>query len=329
MRLRLTAVLGGIVIAAVAAAPSQAAATGGVGIRLVGTASDVRDQLGRSYVVDRLAPGAVLRRQIEIRNGTDSPVDVTAYAAGANLQQGRFGFAPGHTPDELSSWTSVSRPVVQLPPGARALETVTIRVPSVASMGERYAVVWAEVSAPRSVMGSMTFVNRVGIRMYVSVGPGGLAPGSFTIGRLTAARSATGAPVVVADVRNDGKRPLELAGTLTLSDGPGELRAGPFPARPGTMLAPNASATVAVVLDRRLPRGPWRARLSLGSGFVRRSAEATVTFPRIVANGRHHGSGRVVLVGILLALLAGAASITQRVRRRRGRPTSGEAVAAR
>ena len=72
-------------------------------------------------------------------------------------------------------------------------------------------------------------MNRVGIRMYVSVGPGGAQASNFTIGTLTAERSASGDPLIVAKVYNGGRRTLSIRGDLTLSMGPGGLRAGPFP----------------------------------------------------------------------------------------------------
>ena len=52
-----------------------------------------------------------------------------------------------------------------------------IDVPVDASAGERYAVVWAEVSAPASAAGGVTLVNRVGVRVYLSVAPGGAVAG--------------------------------------------------------------------------------------------------------------------------------------------------------
>ncbi len=56
---------------------------------------------------------------------------------------------------------------VLLPAGTTAFETVTISVPKDASSGRRYAVLWAEVAAPAA--NGVTLVNRVGIRIYLSV----------------------------------------------------------------------------------------------------------------------------------------------------------------
>jgi hypothetical protein len=283
---------------AVAATPKPPAGSGGIGVRLVVPAALRNDPHANSWIVERVAPGTTVRRRVEIINSTRSTEDVAVYPAAANLGRGKFGFAPGYSRNELSGWTSVSREVLRLSPGSSAFATVTIHVPKRASSGARYAVVWASVSAPGA--GGITLVNRVGIRLYVTVGLGGAPSSNFVIGRLEAKRSETGEPLVVAQIRNSGQRALDISGTLTLSNGPGGLSAGPFPVRLGTALAPNDSEPTTVRLDKQLPRGPWRAHLQLRSGLVQRAAVATITFPRVAPAG----SGHVILVGILLGFVS-------------------------
>ncbi len=277
-------VLAGILIpasVAPAAEPNQPPrGIGSIGIRLVAEpAASFNDPLGRTYIVDRPSPGTTIRRRVEIVNTTHSTAVVAVYPAAAGLRRGNFAFASGHSPNELSRWTSVSRGVLRLAAGARAFETVTIKVPRTASSGERYAVVWAEVSAVAPAAGGVRLVNRVGVRMYLSVGPGGGPSPNFAIGPPSAERSATGELLVVATVRNSGGHTLGLGGTLTLSEGPGGLRAGPFAVTLGANLVPGASEPMTVRLDRRLPRGPWRALVRLSSGPLERTAVATITFP--------------------------------------------------
>ena len=277
-------VLSGIIIpasSALAARPHQPnTGSGGIGIRLVDLPSASHDDpLGRSYIVARLAPGTSIRRSVEISNSTRSTATVAVYPAAGGISRGRFGFAPGHTPNELSSWTSLSRAALRLPAGMKVFETVTITVPRNASSGEHYAVVWAQVSARAPAKGGVTLVNRVGVRMYLSIGPGGTPAPNFAIGRLTAKRSANGELLVFATIHNSGGRTLDIGGTLTLSNGPGGLRAGPFAVKLGTALAPHSSEPGTVRLDKRLPLGPWRAEIRLTSGLVQRTAAATLTFP--------------------------------------------------
>jgi hypothetical protein len=260
----------------------QAAVTGGIGIRLFESSAAARqDPLARSYIVNRLPPGASVQRQVEVTNGTASVANVSVYPAAAALLHGQFAFAGGHSRNELSSWTSVSRPTLRLSPGAKAIETVTIHVAKDASSSERYGVVWAEVSVQGSG-GSrgVTLANRVGVRMYVSVGPGGAPPLDFVIGPLSAKRASSGDALLVAKVHNKSRRTIDIRGSLTLAHGPGGVRAGPFSAKLALPLSPGATKLLTVRLDRRLPRGPWRAELRLQSGTIRRVATAQIMFPR-------------------------------------------------
>lgn len=300
------------------AAPTRThtARTVGIGIRLADApATAPGDSSGRSYIVDRVAPGSTIRRRVEIDNGTPATADIAVYAAAASLSRGAFSFAQSRVQNELSSWTSVDRKVLRLQPGQDALETVTIAVPNEASTGERYAVVWAEVSAPAPAAGGVTLVNRVGVRMYLSIGSGGSAAPDFVIGPLHAERSATGGLLVTARVTDNGGRRLGIRGRLTLTHGPGGLRAGPFPVTLRPNLAPGASEPASVRLNRHLPLGPWRAQLTLTSGLIHREARATITFPTLAAAAKPSSSRhRLVAVGILLALLVAAGAGTAAVR---------------
>ena len=285
MRRRLIALLlvSGIIIPASSAlaglSDQPTADSGGIGIRIIDVPADSRnDPLAFSYIVNRLAPGKSIQRRIEVSNDTRSTAAVAVYAAGASLRHGEFAFAPNHNKNELSSSTSLSQGVLRLQPGTRAFETVTIRVPKDASSGERYGVVWAEVSTSGS--GGVKLANRVGIRMYLSVGPGGAPPSNFVIRSLTARRSASGQPLVVARIHNSGRRTIAISGNLTLSNGPGGVRAGPFPVKLIVPLTPGSSRSVTVRLDKRLPRGPWRAEMRLRGRLLQRVAVATITFPR-------------------------------------------------
>ena len=325
-RLIALSVVAGIMVtatSALAALPQQAmASSGSIGVRLLDVPADSPDgSRARSYIVEQVAPGTTVRRRIEISNTTTSAADIAIYPAAADLR-GTFQFASGHSRNELSSWTSVSELVLRLAPGTKAVETVTIEVPKQASSGERYAVVWAEVSAPAAVAGGVTLVNRVGVRMYVSVGPGGAPPTTFAISSLTAERSASGKPLVVATVRNSGRRAIDITGNLTLDRGPGGLRAGPFPAMLASALGPNDSARVTVPLGKQLPRGPWRVHLRLKSGLIERVAVATITFPPVakpaIAKAAPAESSHLILVvAVFFGLLTLAALAVLRFRTRR------------
>ncbi|MEX2620457.1 MAG: hypothetical protein WD250_09570 [Egibacteraceae bacterium] len=210
---------------------------------------------------------------------------------------------------------------LDLDAGGRASVTVTITVPSDAAPGERYAVVWAEVRSDASDSG-VEQVNRVGIRQYLSVGPGGPPAADFTVDALTARRSPDGSPLVLATVRNTGGRALDMAGELELLDGPGGLRAGPFPASLGSTLAIGDSGQVTIPLDQQVPDGPWEAAITLRSGLLERSAQATLTFPRAgsatpVSIAPPEARWPLLVLGGLLILLLLALALWAITRRRR------------
>jgi len=263
---------------------------GGIGVRLLdapaATAADPRAGL---YIIDHLAPGNSIERRIQVTNTTAEPASIRIYAAGASIDDGAFVGDAGDTPNELSTWNAVRPDTLDLDADGHASVTVTITVPSDAAPGERYAAVWAELRSGPTPGSGVEQVNRVGIRQYLSVGPGGPPAADFTIDSLTASRSTGGGPLVVATVHNTGGRALDMAGELELHDGPGGLRAGPFPASLGSSLAIGASGQVAIPLEEQVPDGPWEAAITLRSGLLERSAQATLTFP-------HAGSSTPVQV---------------------------------
>lgn len=285
MRLPLIiSVLAGAIVAvpgALASTPTEhVAVPAGFGIQLLSTAAEtLANPLARTYIAEGLAPGTRLSRRVEISNTTSSTAVVAVYPAAASFDHGIFAFAPGRSQNEISRWTAVSDSVLRVQPHGTALDTVTITVPEQASAGEQYAVVWAQMSAPAQGRGGVTLVNRVGVRMYVSIGHGGLPVASFAVGSLSGQRSSTGRPVVLARIRNSGQRTLAISGELTLSDGPGGLRAGPYPVKLRAVLAPGDSEPLTVSLDKVLPAGPWHAEIRLSSGPLRETNEATIRFP--------------------------------------------------
>ncbi len=252
----------------------------GLGLRLVDVpTAEVDNPRARSYIVDHVHPGAVIERRVEVSNGTREPVQVQLYPAAAAVTDDGFVGATGHAGNDLSDWVSVTpaRPVVA--PGAATTADVTVKVPGDAVRGERYGVVWAEVTVPPSGPGGVVQISRVGIRIYLSVGSGGAPRTDFAITALTAARTSAGVPEIQASVHNTGERALDLSGSLTLSKGPAGLSAGPVTVPARTTVAIGATRDVVIPLDPQLPDGPWMAKVTIASGTVHHSAQASVTFP--------------------------------------------------
>ncbi len=251
-----------------------------IGMRLVDApVSERADSRAWRYIIDHLPPGAVIHRRVEVSNTTNVLQHLSVYAAGGSIRNEHFQFAPGRTSNELSTWVRTDRHEVTVAPRGTAMVRTTIAVPADAAPGERYAVIWAQAAKHAPAGGGVAEVNRIGIRIYLSVGPGNPPAAAFTVDSMTAQRSAGGVPVVLAQVHNTGGRALDLSGDLRLTHGPGSLRAGPFPVQVGTTLAPGDSGPVTVPLKQGLPNGPWHARIRLVSGLTTGTAEATIRFP--------------------------------------------------
>jgi hypothetical protein len=251
-----------------------------IGLRIVDTPSELSgDPRASIYIIDHVAPGTIFERRIEVSTTADSPMRVELYAAAASIGDGTFAGAQARTPNDLSTWISITPTSIDIPANGVATAVVRVNVPLDAAPGEQYAVVWVETRAPSAAKGGVELVSRVGIRVYLSVGPGGPPAADFVIESITTERSTTGIPIVMATVRNTGGRALDLSGALTLRNGPGGLRAGPFPARLGITLGIGESDLVTIELDPRIPSGPWEAELTLASGLDERTSRNVITFP--------------------------------------------------
>jgi hypothetical protein len=260
--------------------PGRAHDGGSLGIRLLEASSNRRDDpRARVFIVDHMNPGTSISRRFEVRNSSGRDQHVKIYAGAAHIEGHQFIPAAERDANELSSWVSVDRRELVLPPNGRATLRATIDIPKSASRGERYGAIWAEVSSPTASGKAVRMVNRVGIRIYLDVGPGGDPPSDFAVDQLLPGRAEDGTPLVQATVRNTGERALDVSGRLWLSDGPGGLSAGPFPTRSVVTLAVGAEAPVLVELDDHIPDGPWQVELALESGRVRHTVTGTLTFP--------------------------------------------------
>jgi hypothetical protein len=215
-----------------------------------------------------------------VSNNSPIPLHVDMSPGAASIDDNTFDAMSGHATNELTSWISFDRTTLDLPAGTSAPVLVTIAVDRIASQGERYGVIWAETIGPLNTSaGNVLMTNRVGIRIYLDVGAGGEPPSNFEITSLTPLRTKDGRPELVAAMRNTGGRALDIMGELSLSHGPGGSAAGPFPLTSGVTVLPGHTAQLRTQLDKRLPDGPWAARLTVRSGAIERVVTATIIFP--------------------------------------------------
>lgn len=302
--------------------PSRSA---GIGIRLLDIPSATQNNpRARSYIVDHVRPGTTIERRIQVQNNTDAAQSVRVYPGAADIVDGSFIGREGAAKNDLTTWTSAERTQVEMAPRSTADVLVTIDVPNDAAEQEQYAVLWAEVRAPKDPDTQIVSATRVGVRIYLSVGPGNGPPTEFSIDSLTAARTEDDRPTIVAAVTNSGGRALDITGDVTLSDGPGGLSAGPFALDKTTTIAPGKSGEVSYTLEPELPNGPWTAHVKLKSGLFEQEETAEITFPTTgTSEPINTGDGRsiplIVAVILILALVVGATATALIQKRRRAR----------
>jgi hypothetical protein len=322
----LLAVAGILVPATDALSQTNSAGEPSIGIRLLEVPINLaHDPRASVYIIDHVAPGTTISRRIGVSNTGSNAVRVQLYSGAAVIRGGAFVAEPAGQNNDLSTWISVTPSVVNVPPDGQTTATATIAVPQGATPGERYGVVWAQPPAGTG-SGGVAVVNRVGIRVYLSVGSGPAPPIDFTIDSLTAFRDRADNPFVTALVHNTGGRALDLSGSLTLTNGPGGTRAGPFRAKLGTTLGIGQTEPVTIPVDRRIPLGPWSATVTLTSDQVTRAASATISFPNAPGKStgpvratpvRHRGPLFLSVAGIAAAAIAGALVLLWLLWRRR------------
>lgn len=259
------------------------------------------------YIVDHLKPGTTIKRAIEISNKSSAARRIDLYAAAASIENNGFTFAAKRTPNELTQWTRVDPPFAILGPHSKAKAEIAINVSRTAQAGERYAVVWAENRVAADATHNIGSITRVGLRIYLDIGPGGEPLADFKIEKMRGARDQQGRPSITAAVRNLGGRAVDLNGTLDLRDGPGGISADPFRVASAITLAPNGTGAVTVPLDPGLPDGPWKATLRLRSGTVERTHTATVMLAGEQTTSRtplYAGAAAAALAAAVLALVA-------------------------
>ncbi|WP_428964909.1 hypothetical protein [Micromonospora fluostatini] len=250
----------------------------GIGIRLVDVpAARVDDPRARVYIIDHVEPGATISRRVEVHNGSAERQRIELYAGAATIEGTTFTVPEGRDGNELSDWVSLETARLSLAPGERRPVEVDIEVPRSASRGERYGAIWAQVSSAPERGGNVTQVHRVGIRLYLDIGPGGEPPTDFRIDDVAAEPGPGEFPMVTARVTNTGGRALDMTGTLTLTRE--SIRAGPFPVTNGVTVPPGQSGRVQIEITQSLPDGVWDARLVLASGVVQRTADGRITLP--------------------------------------------------
>ncbi|MET8231464.1 hypothetical protein ABZS77_12430 [Micromonospora sp. NPDC005298] len=283
-------------------------------------ASRVQDPRAQVYIVDHLKPGTTIDRRVEVQNTSGESQRIELYSGAASVENNAFTVPDGRTGNELSGWIRLKTTRIDLAPGERQPVGVEIAVPEKASRGERYAAIWAQVTSAKERTGNVTQVHRVGIRVYLDVGPGGEPPTDFRIDGLAAEPGVGAFPVVTATVTNTGQRALDMTGTVSLRKA--AVQAGPFKVTNGVTILPGRTGQVRIEVNQALPEGTWDVQARLASGTVERTATGRIALPVAapMAVSTSTGPGWLVYaVGGLALLVLVALGGWQLVRRQRTR----------
>lgn len=301
------------------------------GARLVDVpVSEAHNPRGLRYIIDFLHPGMVIHRRIMVISQESHKAHFTVYPDAARIKNGDFIGDAGRTRSELTNWISIAHPNVGLGPEKSVMDLVTIKVPKIATRGEHYGVIWVQqVASVRDRSGiAVKEINRVGIRVYLAIGRGGVPPTRFSVTSITGHKSPKGKPYLTALVRNTGGRAVDVSGTVRLSNGPGGSSAGPFSLQQVVTLAPGQSHEVMIAPPRSLPAGPWLASIKLVSGMTVERASATITFSATAATSLWLKPLTMIWVGGVTALILIGLGIGWRSRRVRPRGVHSIRVAA-
>lgn len=292
------------------AGPSHRPDQGSIGIGLAEIpVNRMDDPRAHVYIDDHVNPGTTFTRRLQVTSSSRKTQHLRLYAGAADIKNRRFTFSQGATGNELSSWIKLNHSRVDLRPHGTAPVKVTFTVPAWAAKGEQYAVIWAEVSSTQpGPKTNIALTNRVGIRTYLDIGPGGDPRSAFEISQVHAERSPHEHDQVVATVTNTGRRAIDLSGELQLTDGPSSLDAGPFPVTRGTTLMPQDHGQITVPVGKDLPDGPWKYRLTVQSGRVTHTATGELAFAKDLRTAGLLGSLMRLPVPLALALAGGASA---------------------
>ncbi|MBD8506885.1 hypothetical protein HT102_10330 [Hoyosella sp. G463] len=294
----------------------------GLGIRLMEVPLHLQDDpRAQVYVIDNIEAGDSFDRRLEISNRTGTTQDVDLYVGAADVDaQDGFKVADGAGANELTEWTELDTSEVTLEDRENAEIVLSVDVPEGTEDGERYGVVWAEMTSGEPDEGGAVVVNRVGVRIYLAIGDSDALPADFAITGMTPRRTAEGVAELVVDIDNTGGRAVDITGSLDLTEGPGGIRLDTVRSNQVTVPAGEPGQAV-FALSETLPNGPWQANVTLASGLLERTTSAQVTFPDTGVGdsvGAEQETQRtwwwILLAIAVLALLAAIIIIRQRSR---------------
>jgi hypothetical protein len=309
--------LGAIVVALAVAAsqPAPAAENAEFSLRPDRPASaEARD---RSYVVRTVKPGDQLGDRLLAVNLTDAPIELDVAPVDATVT-GDGQFAPGAAAEGDGRWITVTPNRVRVPARGTTPVDVRIRVPADAAAGDHIAAVVAQKAGAPTGSGNVRLVQRVGVRVYLTVDGAGESSRQGGQGRsfeITDLRWAGDAFEV--DVQNTGDLLVEPLGSLAISRG-GLDATDDVPVL-GTV-PPQELRTFKVPPPRALEPGTYDARIKLrlvqGGGEQERSLTFTLDGALKAADDTDGKKGHGLPWWLIVLAIVALVGVTVEARRR-------------
>jgi hypothetical protein len=306
---RAAVVLAGVLlVVGVLAHPAEAEAgpPAGIGLRLADGPIDAAGGLATDRISHVLPAGGSEQWTVEVVNSGPEPRVIPLTVGAAELVDGQFRPADGAAGAELPDWVTIDPSSPLVPGGGRVQATVTVDVPDDATDGDHAAAVWASATSH----GPVTQVHRVGLRALITVADGVPAAG-FAISDITVEPAGEGHASIAVEVANTGGRMVEVAGELSLEDGPGGVSAGELRLLP-TSIAMGTSEVLRAPVDPDLPTGRWTVDVRIVGDGLSDESSTTLMLGSQPAEADGEGRAAVIALAVLLLLLTVVALLLAR-----------------
>jgi hypothetical protein len=265
-------------------------------------------------------PGEELTDRLEAVNLTDAPLELDIAAVDATVSPDG-SFAPGTRREAAGAWLEASPTRVRVPARRTTPVDVRIRVPADAAAGDHLAAFVAQKAGPAPSGGGVHVVQRVGVRVYLTVvrPDGGPTPARSFEFRALRWVGAPAARAFEAEVANTGNLLVEPLGTLVL--GRGDLRTDADVPVLG-IVPVGETRSLRFSVPGELEPGTYEARMRLREvhGGAEQEQQVTFTVGPETAEVPQGETDRFPVVPAAVALLVLLAAVALLARRSQSRP---------
>lgn len=261
---------------------SLAAAAGGASFGLRPVRYDPQRPLTQSYFIYDAQPGQTIHDEVRLTNTGSAPGSVRLYAVDGTTGQtsGTVFLGESDPRTGAGSWIALDQAEMTLAPGESRLVGFTVTIPAQVRPGQHLGGLVAQNTEITQGSSSGALQVNVQTRTITAVQinlPGPVVEHVSVTG--VSAEEQGGYQMMVIRLRNDGTMMLKPVGTLTISDGRGQV-VQTLPLQLDTVLPDSAIAYPVPVKDQALPPGQYHADLELrygSQGLTQYGADVQVT----------------------------------------------------